>query len=115
MPEIVSLSEDSLPEIPSLADQVGAAALAVPAVTRLEPSVVGGLRRVVRSTTVADGVLLVRVGDRLEATVDIAVDDSRPAVVTATEVETMVTSVLRMGHPGPVVVTVRVLSVLLSR
>lgn len=94
-----------------LTDQVQAAVLTVPGVARLEPSVAGGLRRFVRAGTGADGVLLVRVGDRLEVTVDIAVTAVRPAVDTATEVEAAVGALLQADHRGPVVVTVRVLSV----
>lgn len=95
----------------TLIERLAAAASLVPGVRRLEPSVTGGLRRMVAPRSVVDGVLLVQVDGRLEATVDVSVDRSRSALQTATEVEQALTDLLRQEHDGPVAVTVRVLSI----
>lgn len=112
MPEMEQPTMDgSAIEDRTLADSIAGTVLAVPGVSRLEPSVSGGLRRLVRSAAGTDGVQLVRIGDRLEVTVDIAVVAVRTAAHTAAAVESAVAELLQTHHVGPVAVTVRVLSV----
>lgn len=97
------------------------AVLAVPAVTKLEPTLRNALHRLqattnrlrpeTTTTTTADGILLRRRDSVVDVHVDIAVSPQRPAHLTAAAVQDALRSYLTAQQLTPGTITVAVLTI----
>lgn len=104
-----------------LRDELAAAAVGVPGVAHLEPTLRNALRRIQAGTTVllngrsirsaADGIELHRRGTVVDVHVDVVTDPTRPAATTAREVRRALSAVLERHQLQPGALGVAVLSI----